>query len=162
MKTTSLTRAARAALEQRRQTLIEELATLAPFCRGSVHPFTVRRGDKEWQYYSWEVGSGAARVSHTLRVGQVEQIQRGIARRQAYEAWRRRFEQTMEACCVATLCEDEKKTPATAAAPRWCRPKQTAAPRRWQQPADSTPRCSTARRRPCRSKRAFARCAAPR
>lgn len=109
MKTILLTTAARDALRQRHESLLKELATLAPFCRGSLHPFRVRRGAKEWQYYTWEVGSGTRRVNRTLRVQQVEHIQVGIARRKAYELWRANFEQTMEDCFLADARGIEKK-----------------------------------------------------
>lgn len=101
MKTINVTEAGKRMLEERRKKLVAELEALAPFCRGSLHPFSVKRNGKEWRYCSWEVGSGPQRKSRTLRIEEVEHIQLGIARRKAYEAWRTRYEGTMEMVFLA-------------------------------------------------------------
>ncbi|MCX7004739.1 MAG: hypothetical protein NTV22_15910 [bacterium] len=160
MKTVPMTTAARDALSQRRESLLKELATLAPFCRGSLHPFRVRRGAKEWQYYTWEVGSGTRRANRTLRVQQVEHIQAGIARRKAYEQWRANFEQTMEECFLADARGIEKKT--GAAATSLPAPRRTAALRRWRQDDMPMKHCSTKPQPRRRSKTAVVRSAARR
>ena len=110
MKTTKTSEPRKRQMEERRQELVAELGTLAPFCRGSLHPFSVKRNGKEWRYYSWEVGSGAKRRNRTLRIEEVERIQQGIARRKAYEEWRTRYEETMEEAFLAgAAVEAEKK-----------------------------------------------------
>ena len=110
MKTIEVNEAGKRMLEKRRKELVVELEALAPFCRGSLHPFSVKRNGKEWRYYSWEVGSGAKRRNRTLRIEEVERIQQGIARRKAYEEWRTRYEETMEEAFLAgAAVEAEKK-----------------------------------------------------
>lgn len=101
MKTIEMNEAGKRMLEQQRKKLVAELEALAPFCRGSLHPFSVKRDGKEWRYYSWEVGSGPRRASRTPRIEQAERIRLGIARRKAYEAWRKRYEETMETSFLA-------------------------------------------------------------
>lgn len=101
MKTIEVNEAGKRMLEKRRKELVMELEALAPFCRGSLHPFSVKRSGKEWRYCSWEVGSGSQRKSRTLRIEEVEHIQLGIARRKAYEAWRTQYEGIMETVFLA-------------------------------------------------------------
>lgn len=103
MKRLELSETGKRMLKERRKKLVAELEALAPFCRGSLHPFSVKRNGKEWRYCSWEVGSGPRRKNRTLRIEEVERIRLGIARRKAYEAWRTRYEETMETSFLA--CE---------------------------------------------------------
>jgi hypothetical protein len=105
MKTERTTGMDAATRDARKERLVQEFATMQPFCRGRLHevyktcgkpgcPCADDEARRHGPYFSWVRPDGKQR---TLRPEEAAHVREGIARHGEYEKIRAAYEETMEA-----------------------------------------------------------------
>jgi len=127
MKTDGTAAMDAATRDARKERLVQEFATMQPFCRGRLHevyktcgkpgcPCVGDEARRHGPYFSWVRPDGKQR---TLRPEEAAHVREGIAWHEEYEKIRAAYEDTMEAEHVAAFRAAResaavKKTPARA------------------------------------------------